>query len=57
MRVIYPNYAAGIRGKLIAQEKSGRWIVKLDRNPFGEGEPLLLSLKTEDFEVIGASDC
>jgi hypothetical protein len=45
VRVIYPDYAAGLLGRIQAQETSGRWIVKLEENPLGNSEePLFLSL-------------
>ena len=31
VRVIYPEYAAGIQGVIQAQETSGRWIVRLGK--------------------------
>ena len=53
IRVTYPEYAAGHQGHLQAQEPSGRWIVKLEENPFKDSEkPFLLSLEESDFEVI-----
>ncbi|AFY76304.1 hypothetical protein Ple7327_0877 [Pleurocapsa sp. PCC 7327] len=55
IRVIYPEYAVGIHGYLQAEEKSGRWIVKLLKNPLedeDDKEPLLLSLEESDFEAI-----
>jgi hypothetical protein len=53
IRVTYPKYAAGIQGRLQAQEESGRWIVRLEENPIdASDEPLLLSLEESDFEVI-----
>jgi hypothetical protein len=53
VRVIYPDYAAGLLGRIQAQETSGRWIVKLEENPLGNSEePLFLSLEEEDFEII-----
>ena len=57
MRVIYPEYAAGIQGVLQAQETSGRWIVQLEKHSEQEDdEPLLLSLEESDFEVIDVDD-
>jgi hypothetical protein len=53
VRVIYPDYAAGLLGRIQAQETSGRWIVKLEENPLENSEePLFLSLEEEDFEII-----
>ena len=57
MRVIYPEYAAGIQGVLQAQETSGRWIVRLEKHSEQEDdEPLLLSLEESDFEVMDVDD-
>ena len=57
MRVIYPEYAAGIQGVLQAQETSGRWIVRLEKHSGEEdNEPLLLSLEESDFEVMDVDD-
>jgi hypothetical protein len=52
VRVIYPDYVAGLRGELVAQEDSDRWIVKLEKNIGDRRETLLLSLKTSDFELL-----
>ena len=52
VRVIYPDYVAGLQGKLVAQEDSDRWIVKLEKNLGDRRETLLLSLKTSDFELL-----
>ena len=53
IRVIYPQYAAGVQGRIQAREESGRWIVKLEENPINwSNEPILLSLDESDFEVI-----
>jgi hypothetical protein len=54
VRVLYPEYAAGMRGSIEAREEgSGRWIVRLERNLIeGNNEPLLLSLKESEFVVI-----
>ena len=51
VRVIYPDYVAGFEGKLVAQEDSDRWIVRLEKN-FGDRSETLLSLKTSDFELL-----
>ena len=51
VRVIYPDYVAGFEGKLVAQEDSDRWIVKLEKN-LGDRSETLLSLKTSDFELL-----
>lgn len=51
--IISPGYAAGLQGYIQAQEPSGRWIVKLEENPFDHSdEPFLLSLEESEFEVI-----
>lgn len=56
VRVIYPDYATGMMGRIIGKELSGRWIVKLEQNLFEDGnETLLLSLEETDFEVIARS--
>ncbi|NJK48675.1 hypothetical protein HC931_11285 [Candidatus Gracilibacteria bacterium] len=53
VRVIYPDYAAGILGRIQAQEMSGRWIVRLEENPLEDSnEVLILSLEESDFEII-----
>ncbi|MBD2578748.1 hypothetical protein [Oscillatoria sp. FACHB-1406] len=56
VRVLYPAYAKGTRGYIEAQEEeSGRWIVRLEENPTRDSaEPLLLSLKESEFEVLGS---
>lgn len=54
VRVIFPEYAVGIRGRIEGQEESGRWLVKLERHPIKQNnEPFILSLDKEDFEEIG----
>lgn len=53
IRVLHPEYAAGILGSIQAQEISGRWLVRLLENPLeNTNEPLILSLEESDFEVI-----
>lgn len=53
IRVLHPEYAAGILGFIQAQEISGRWLVRLLENPLeNTNEPLILSLEESDFEVI-----
>ncbi|WP_287253806.1 hypothetical protein [Moorena sp. SIO4E2] len=53
VRVIYPDYVAGLSGRIEAQEESGRWIVRLEENPFEQNDqPFILSLDESDFEVI-----
>ncbi|MGK7899866.1 MAG: hypothetical protein AB4352_00360 [Hormoscilla sp.] len=53
VRVLYPEYAAGILGRILDNEPSGRWIVQLEYNPIEDDEdPLLLSLEESEFEVI-----
>jgi hypothetical protein len=52
VRVIYPDYAAGMMGRIVGREISGRWIVKLEQHLLAEGnETILLSLEETDFEV------
>lgn len=54
IRVLYPNYAAGLKGVIEDREKKGRWIVKLENTSVtNKKETLLLSLDESDFEVIG----
>ena len=53
VRVIYPQYAANLIGRVIAQESSGRWIVELNTNPLNDGQAqLILSLNESDFILI-----
>ncbi|AOY79664.1 hypothetical protein BJP36_06720 [Moorena producens JHB] len=53
VRVLYPEYVAGLWGRIEAQEESGRWIVRLEENPFEQNDQaFLLSLDESDFEVI-----
>ena len=53
VRVIYPDYARGMEGFIEAQEKNGRWLVRLEQNPFNyRPESILLSLEQLEFEVI-----
>ncbi len=57
VRVIYPEYVAGIRGIIRAREPSGRWIVELEENNLQDSQnPVLLSLEASDFEVIAPLD-
>ncbi len=53
VRVIYPDYAAGMLGRIQSQEPSGRWIIKIEDHflPNPE-ETMILSLNESDFEVI-----
>jgi hypothetical protein len=52
VRVIYPDYAAGMKGRIVGRELSGRWIVKLEQHLLEEGnETVWLSLEETDFEV------
>ena len=50
--VIYPRYAAGLTGTVVAQENnSGRWLIKLEGHPFEDnGKPILLSLEESDIK-------
>ncbi len=55
VRVLKPEYAAGFLGIIEGSEdESGRWIIKLEKSPFGDNEnnPVRLSLSESDFEVI-----
>lgn len=53
IRVIRPEYAAGIQGIIQGREESGRWIVRLEQNLMNPNDvPLMLSLDESDFEVI-----
>ncbi|ACK70965.1 hypothetical protein PCC7424_2549 [Gloeothece citriformis PCC 7424] len=57
IRVIYPDYVAGMQGIIQGKESSGRWIVQLNENPFKDSEkPLVLSLEESDFEIIAVSE-
>lgn len=54
VRVLYPEYAAGVLGRILDAEPSGRWIVQLEYNPIEDDEdPLLLSLEESELEEIG----
>ncbi|NEO89889.1 MAG: hypothetical protein F6K56_06400 [Moorea sp. SIO3G5] len=53
VRVLYPEYVAGLSGRIEAREESGRWIVRLEENPFEQNDqPFILSLDESDFELI-----
>ncbi|MDJ0730676.1 MAG: hypothetical protein QNJ33_11860 [Crocosphaera sp.] len=53
VRIIYPDYARGMEGRIEAQENNGRWLVRLAQNPLTHQlESVLLSLEASDFEVI-----
>jgi len=53
IRVIHPEYAAGLQGIIQGREESGRWIVRLEQNLINPNDvPLMLSLDESDFEVI-----
>ena len=54
VRVLRPNYAAGLIGVIEGSEKgSKRWIVKLDKSLLrDENQTVRLSLSESDFEVI-----
>ncbi|WP_036477213.1 hypothetical protein [Myxosarcina sp. GI1] len=57
VKVIYPKYAKGIKGIVIAREESTRrWLVKLNYQERERSETLILSLKELDFEVIESDD-
>lgn len=56
VRVLYPEYAAGVLGRILDYEPSGRWIVQLEYNPIeDDAHPLLLSLEESEFEVLDRS--
>jgi hypothetical protein len=56
VRVIYPDYAAGMMGRIVGKEVSGRWIVKLEQHLLEENnETFLLSLEETDFEILDRS--
>jgi hypothetical protein len=56
VRVIYPDYAAGMIGRIVGKEVLGRWIVKLEQHLLEENnETFLLSLEETDFEVLDRS--
>ncbi|MFP5269772.1 hypothetical protein [Coleofasciculus sp.] len=53
IRVIHPEYAAGIQGIIQGREESGRWVVCLEKNLVNPKDvPLIVSLDESDFEVI-----
>lgn len=53
VRVLYPEYAQGIRGQIVGREDSGRWIVQLAENPVeGEEDPFWLSVEESELEVL-----
>ncbi|MGK7940090.1 MAG: hypothetical protein AB4062_08065 [Crocosphaera sp.] len=53
VRVIYPDYAKGVEGRVEAQESNGRWLIKLDQNPINhKQESIVLSLDESEFDVI-----
>ena len=53
VRVLYPEYAAGVLGRILDSEPPARWIVQLEYNPIEDDEdPLLLSLEESEFEVL-----
>ncbi|MGK7932654.1 MAG: hypothetical protein AB4041_14655 [Microcystaceae cyanobacterium] len=53
VRILYPDYAAGIRGRIEGREPSGRYIVRLEEDPLKDNNfPLILSLEERDFELV-----
>ncbi len=53
VRIIYPEYARGMEGRIEAQENGGRWLVRLELNPLNhQPESIVLSLEESDFEVM-----
>ncbi len=53
VRVLYPSYAASLNGIVVAREKRGRWLIRIESNCLKNSqESLLLSLNESDFEVI-----
>lgn len=53
VRIIYPEYAKGMEGRIEAKENGGRWLVRLEQNPLNhQPESIILSLEESDFEVM-----
>ena len=53
VRILYPSYAAGKRGRIEGREGSGRYIVRLQEDVLREDKfPLVLSLEVSDFELV-----
>ncbi|MEO0685054.1 MAG: hypothetical protein AAFY76_08430 [Cyanobacteria bacterium J06649_11] len=57
VKILYPKYAFELHGVVEAPEDMpGRWIIRLINNPLnGNREPLLLSLKESEIELVGSS--
>lgn len=57
VRVLYPEYAKGVKGIVEAKEEGNRWIVRLEKNSLKDKPELwLLSLEESDFEVISSEE-
>ncbi len=53
VRIRYPEYVAGRKGRIQAQEAPGRWLVRVEENPLERTKtPVILSLEASDFEII-----
>jgi hypothetical protein len=54
VKINSPDYVAGAQGYLFArEEETGRWLVRLLENNIDEtSEPVLVSLETDEFELI-----
>ncbi len=59
IRIIEPSYVKGLIGTIECfEDKSGRWIIKLEENPLdnNKNELLRLSLPESDFEIVEPKD-
>jgi hypothetical protein len=54
VKILYPKYVFDFHGIVEAPEDiTGRWIIRLINNPFGNSrEPLLLSLNESEIKLI-----
>jgi hypothetical protein len=53
VKILYPDYVAGMRGRIEGREASGRYIVSLEDDPLrNDNFPLILSLEESDFELV-----
>lgn len=53
VKILYPEYAAGMEGQIEAKEASGRWLVRVtDISLEIAAKPLILSLEESDFTII-----
>lgn len=54
VKILYPKYVFDFHGIVEAPEDiTGRWIIRLINNPFGNNrEPLLLSLNESEIKLI-----